>query len=262
MKLPTRQETLNQKDFFIYAAADSVYFDIHARPLINSVLKNMPELGIHIHIYDPTPDQIAFCQQPGVSCTYEHLNPVDFNKITDRWLRRTDFDNDRQRQMFKKGQTLGAQELNKLVKQTYYACVRFIRLAEILPQGQRCLALDVDGLVRGKFDYNLGTADFYLYEKPKDGTHLAGAILFNGQAGTQDFLQNYADHLTSAINQDDVYWFLDQLILDRLVPRYNKGLLPMSYIDWAMRPDSAIWSAKGKRKELDIFKQEQQRYAQ
>ena len=110
MKLPTRQETLNQKDFFIYAAADSVYFDIHARPLINSVLRNMPELGIHIHIYDPTPEQITFCQRPGVSCTYEHLNPVDFNKITDRWIRRTDFDNDRQRQMFKKGQTLGAQE--------------------------------------------------------------------------------------------------------------------------------------------------------
>jgi hypothetical protein len=34
----------------------------------------------------------------------------------------------------------------------------------------------------------------------------------------------------------------------------------MSYIDWAMRAESAIWSAKGKRKELDIFKNEQQKY--
>jgi hypothetical protein len=34
----------------------------------------------------------------------------------------------------------------------------------------------------------------------------------------------------------------------------------MSYIDWAMREDSAIWSAKGKRKELEIFKKEQDKY--
>jgi hypothetical protein len=50
------------------------------------------------------------------------------------------------------------------------------------------------------------------------------------------------------------------LILDQLVPLYQKGLLPMSYIDWAMRDESAIWSAKGKRKELEIFKEEQRKY--
>jgi hypothetical protein len=53
---------------------------------------------------------------------------------------------------------------------------------------------------------------------------------------------------------------LDQFILDAIVPQYKKGLLPMSYIDWAMRPESAIWSAKGKRKELEIFKREQSKY--
>jgi hypothetical protein len=53
---------------------------------------------------------------------------------------------------------------------------------------------------------------------------------------------------------------LDQVVLDQLVPKFNKGLLPMSYIDWAMRADSAIWSAKGKRKELAVFQQEQAKY--
>jgi hypothetical protein len=62
------------------------------------------------------------------------------------------------------------------------------------------------------------------------------------------------------MDQDDLYWFLDQIVLDQLVPQYHKGLLPMSYIDWAMRNESAIWSAKGKRKELEIFKQEQRKY--
>jgi hypothetical protein len=122
------------------------------------------------------------------------------------------------------------------------------------------LSIDVDGLVRGQFVDQLGTEDFYLYEKPKDGTHLAGALLFNGTSGSHDFLQKYANQLRASINKDDLYWFLDQVLLDQLVPQYHKGVLPMSYIDWAMREDSSIWSAKGKRKELEVFKQEQRKY--
>lgn len=261
MIIPLLLGNLDQPAFFIYAAADANYFDHHARPLINSVLTNTPNTGIHIHIYDPRPDQLEFCRsRSGVSVSHETLDPVQFNKVTARWLKRTEFSNDRQRQMYKKGQTLGSEGLNLLVRQTYYACTRFIRLAELTRPGQRCLAIDVDGLVRAPFEHQLGPADFYLYEKPKDGTHLAGALLLNGTAGTYDFMKTYAQQLRSAIEQDDIYWFLDQVLLDQLVPRYQKGLLPMSYIDWAMKPDSAIWSAKGKRKELEIFKEEQRKY--
>ena len=258
--MPPLQGKLAQDQFFIFAAADSVYFDTHARPLINSIVKNTPGYGCHIHIYDPRADQIEFCNKPGVSCTYEYTDSSAFDTVTQYWQTRSNFSNDRQRQMFKKGQTNGVQELHKLIKQTYYACARFVRLAEILPRGHRCLAIDVDGLVRKPFAHELGSADFYLYEKPKDGTHLAGAMLFTGTGRSNDFLQQYAQQLRFSIEQNDLYWFLDQFILDQIVPQYKKGLLPMSYIDWAMKPDSAIWSAKGKRKELDIFKQEQQKY--
>jgi hypothetical protein len=261
MKLPPLLGNLDQTKFFIYAAADAVYFDLHARPLINSITANTPEYGTHIHIYNPTPDQIEFCRsRTGVTCTYETLDDSEFQHAADYWLVRSNFSNDRQRQMHKKGQKLGRDELLKLIRQTYYACGRFVRLAELLRPGQRCLSMDVDGLVRGPFVDQLGTKDFYLYEKPKDGTHLAGAILFNGTAGSHEFLQEYAERLRSSMDQDDLYWFLDQLILDQLVPKYYKGSLPMSYIDWAMREESAIWSAKGPRKELEIFKQEQGKY--
>ena len=260
MMLPTLQGSLTQQKFFVYAAADTAYFDIHARPLINSARANSPELGLHIHIYDPRPDQIEFCQQAGVGVSYEYLDDSHFDLVCSYWQSRTDFTNDRQKQMAKKGRVNGPVELKKLIKQTYYACMRFVRLAELLQPGDRCLSIDVDGLVRGAVDTDLGSADFYLYEKPKDGTHLAGALLFNGHPGSHAFLQEYAAVLRTNIERNELYWFLDQLILDQLVPRYNKGLLPMSYIDWAMREDSPIWSAKGKRKELDIFKQEQRKY--
>ena len=262
MLLPPVQGSLSQEKFFMYAAADSIYFDLHAKPLIKSVLVNAPDYGIHIHIYDPLPGQIEFCRDhPDVSYTYEYTNDQDFDQTCRYWQTRTNLTNDRQRQMFKKGQTFGPVELKKLIKQTYYACMRFVRLAELLASKQRCLSIDVDGLVRGTFSVDLGNEDFYLYEKPKDGTHLAGAILFNGQSGSQDFLQEYAAELKTNIEQNELYWFLDQVILDQLVPKYRKGLLPMSYIDWAMKEGSPIWSAKGKRKDLEIFKQEQKKYA-
>jgi hypothetical protein len=261
MNLPPLNGTLNQSGFFAYAAADSVYFDTHARPLINSVLANCPGIGVHVHVYDPSEDQLEFCRQrPGVSVTWETTNLAEFQQAVIEWQNRINFANDRQRQMWKKGQTGGSAELLKLIKQTYYACMRFARLAELLPSGQRCLELDVDGLVRAPFVTDLGDADFYLYQKPKDNTHLAGAILFNGKAGTHDFLQAYGQAMRENIASNDIYWFLDQVVLDQLVPKYSKGLLPMSYIDWAMRPESAIWSAKGKRKELEVFRQEQGRY--
>jgi hypothetical protein len=34
----------------------------------------------------------------------------------------------------------------------------------------------------------------------------------------------------------------------------------LTYIDWHMSPTSAIWSAKGKRKHLEIFVQELKKY--
>jgi hypothetical protein len=260
MNLPPLQGTLNQSGFFVYAAADQVYFDVHARPLIKSIRANAPGLGIHVHVYDPTQEQLTFCESHGASATWETTNGAEFQQVAQAWLQRTNFDNERQRQMWKKGQSGGVSELYKLVRQTYFACMRFARLAEILPVAQRCLEIDVDGLVRAPFQTDLGSADFYLYEKPKDGTHLAGAILFNGQPGTHEFLQAYGTAMRENLQRGDIYWFLDQVYLDALVPKYHKGLLPMSYIDWAMRPQSAIWSAKGKRKELAIFRQEQAKY--
>ena len=261
MNIPTLQGNLDQSGFFLYAVADTVYFDLHARPLINSIATNTPEHGVHVHIYDPRPDQIEFCRsRPGVSCTFEHTDAGEFQRVAQAWLSRTGFANERQNQMYKKGQKFTGEEFVKLVRATYFACMRFVRLAQLMRPGQRCLEIDVDGLVRAPFDTYLGEEDFYLYEKPKDGTHLAGAILFNGKAGSHEFLQAYGQAIRQAIEADDIYWFLDQILLDQLVPNYRKGILPMSYIDWGMRPESSIWSAKGPRKELEVFKQEQRKY--
>jgi hypothetical protein len=266
MNLPPLQGNLDQSGFFIYAAADADYFDAHGIPLINSVTKNTGH-GVHMHIYNPRPDQIELCQHTDrVSVSWETFDHTLFTSAVNFWSR-TDLP---EPYVSRRNKMLGIKVVDRTLslnanleiwlRKTYYACVRFIRLAQLLDQARPFLAIDVDGLVRKPFDFEFDNGkDFYLHAKEKGG-HLAGALLGTGQPACLHFVKQLANDIQVQFEQDNIYWFLDQHCLDNLVNRYNKGLLPMSYIDWAMREDSAIWSAKGKRKELAVFKREQDRY--
>jgi len=266
MKLSLLNGSLDQTDFFIYTAADSAYFDIHAIPLINSVIENT-SYGVHVHIYNPTSNQLEFCKNINrVSFTWEEFDQTQFQSAIDKWSC-ADLSGE---SLSRRNRMLGtkvvdkSQSLNDNVKvwlqKTYYACVRFIRLAELLQKPVPFLAIDVDGIVRDSFVCQFDdNKDFYLHAKEKGG-HLAGAILGTTSQQSVNFLQELANELCNEFENDNIYWFLDQHCLDKIVPKYNKGYLPLSYIDWYMKPDSAIWSAKGKRKELQVFRHEQRKY--
>jgi hypothetical protein len=262
MQLPTIQGTFPQQDFFIYTAADSGYFDIHARPLIESIRKNTL-YSVHIHIYNPTDEQLRFCKsRTNVSYTYEYINFDQNDQIKEHWLKKSSFSNGKEIQMQNKIKSCNTDQINSLIKQTYYACVRFIRLQEIKKESQQCLAIDVDGIVRNKFPYQtFGKEDVFLYRKPKTGAYLAGAIFLQNTPGSNRFLIEYAQSLKDNFLENNIYWFLDQKVLDSIVTQFNVGSLSIGYIDWSMKGGSYIWSAKGKKKEIDIFKKEQQKYS-
>jgi hypothetical protein len=61
------------------------------------------------------------------------------------------------------------------------------------------------------------------------------------------------------IARNDIYWFLDQVVLDQLVADYNKGLLPMSYIDWAMR-GQCYMECQGQTQRIRNIQKEQVKY--
>ena len=266
MKIPPLQGSLDQSGFFIYAAADSKYFDDYGKPLINSVLRNTT-YGIHLHIYDPTDDQLAWCRaQRRLSVSWEHIDAAGFDTALALWSR----DDLAEPYRSRKNKMLGLKvvdhslsdqdNLRSWLKKTYYACMRFVRLAELLGQSQTFLAIDVDGIVRSDFvrEFSDGR-DFYLHEKQKGG-HLAGAILATNSDQCLDFIKRLGSMIKNEIESDNLFWFLDQWCLDLIVNDYNKGTLPMSYIDWQMESGSAIWSAKGKRKFRDIFQLELRKY--
>lgn len=266
MILPPLHGKLNQSDFFIYAAADSTYFDQYGKTLINSVLKHTP-YGVHMHIYNPTDAQIAFCDSiDRVSATWEYITQHDLQSAIDFWSK----PHLTEPYLSRRNRMLGIKVVDKTLSikdnvqqwlfKTYYACARFVRLADITDANSTFLAIDVDGLVRGNFNYQFAdNKDFYLYKKDKGG-YLAGALLLSGSDGGRKFMLHLTDMIKSEMSKDNIYWFLDQWALDQIVDQYDKGYLPINYIDWYMDPKSAIWSAKGKRKHLTVFTQEQKKY--
>ena len=262
MILPQMHGSAPDADFFIYSACDQSYFDQFARELINSIQANSPD-HLHLHIFNPRQDQLDYCAgQTGVTVTYEHVPPELFDAAAAQWdtvtdpLRRSQLE--RTRNAMKKGQDIN---LHHRMQKTYYACARFVRLAE-LASSASFMSMDVDAIVRGNIPRLSRQHDFYLHRiTGAKARTLAGGMFVNAQGRSSEFLNQYAQALRTSIENDYVYWGLDQDILDQIVPRYECGNLPISMIDWDMRPDSVIWTAKGTRKDLPEFMAEKRRYS-
>jgi len=237
--------------FYIYSACDADYFDQFAVPFFRSAQINAG-LPVHLHIFNPRQDQLALCAKHGVSTTWEEVSVESFNNPAKLLLASAGEPLRRTQVAMSKG---GDTELVQRILKTYYACARFIRLADIFDGP--VFACDIDAVVRKPIT-ELKEKDFYLHQIfGKKARFLAGGLYLNNDV----FLKQYANELQHNIEQDRLYWSIDQDLMDPLVPQYNYGQLPIELIDWEMRTDSVIWTAKGTRKDLAVFKQEQTKYA-
>lgn len=261
--LPPLQGNLDQEKFFIYAACDVAYFDEFGPALINSVLRNT-RFGIHLHLYNPTADQIQYCRSTDrVSITYEHAPIELFVKAAEPWQQVSADPElaDRRKRIVTamgKGKDVSIQQR---IQRTYFAAARFIRLQQLIRPTSQLLAIDVDAIVRTDLPLLNNSKDFYIhYISGKRARYLAGGLYLPGNHNGYDFLRAYADILKTNIESDNLHWGIDQDVLVDLVPRYRWGELPMEYIDWNMQNLSHIWTAKGTRKDLEIFVNEKNQY--
>lgn len=258
MKLPALNGSCDHKKFFLYTACDSKYFDDFAPSLVNSVLENA-KMPLHIHIFNPTPKQLAFCQQPKLSCTWEYAELDLFDNAAKRW-KGIDNSNDFYRRTTAAMAKGGDASLQERLQKTYYACARFIRLSELFNENVGAFAIDIDAVVRKKIGW-LPDSKMYIHRVTgMKNWYMAGGIYLNPCQEAKDFLSIYSQKLTTSIEHDDLYWGLDQDQLEITVPRDKCGQLPTSLIDWHMRDTSIIWTAKGTRKSLAKFINEQKKY--
>ena len=261
MNLPELHGSCEQKNLVIYSACDSQYFDDFGPAFINSIQRNT-QWSVHLHLFNPRPDQLEFCQQRKVGVSWEFVSADLFKQSAKRWTQTPVHEPEKSRydrtlNAMSKGNDL---DIMDRLQKTYYACARFIRLADLYNHNVM-LAIDIDAVVRKELPMLTTSNEFYIHHiAGKRARYLAGGLWLNGNTACQQFLKDYALELRSWFERDYVYWGLDQDVLDPIVPRYNHGQLPMSYIDWNMSPDSYIWTAKGTRKELAVFVNESLKY--
>lgn len=256
MQIPELSGTVSPSNFVVYTACDSEYFDQFAQAFCVSA-KTVARVPLHLHLFNPRPDQLGWCQEHDISVTWETIDKNEFKKsaanllaLGGEPLRRT------QVSMTKGNDTSLQQRLAK----TYYACARFIRLAEVHQSCSTVFACDVDAVVRLPIPQLSIEKDFYIHQIfGAKARFLAGGLYLNPNA--KNFIDSYAQVLRDKISQDLLYWSIDQDVLDPLVPCYNYGQLPEILIDWNMRPDSVIWTAKGARKNNEKFISEQKKYS-
>lgn len=264
MIIPTLYGELSQPGFFVYVACDQNYFTEFGLTIINSIRRNS-QAGIHVHLYNPTQEQLDFCQQQDrVSFTFEFAPLELFKSAADRW---NSISNDPVEQHNLKRILTAMSKSNDVsiqerIQRTYFACARFIRLLELSNASTSALAIDIDAIVRKDIPQLPATHDFYIHHiTGNKARFLAGGIYLTGSSQGYNFLSEYANVLKENIEKDNLHWGIDQDVLDHIVPKYNYGNLPLAYIDWEMLPNSYIWTAKGKRKELEIFVNEQKKYS-
>jgi hypothetical protein len=263
MLMPEMHGKCTQNQFFIYTACDTDYFDEFGRGIVTSIQKNT-SMGAHVHLYNPRSDQLEYCkQQPRLSVTWEYVPVEHFKPFAAAWqpVPQDPVKLDQYNRTLNAMSKSNDVDIQHRMQRTYYACARFIRLNQMLKHSVPVLAVDSDAIVRSEIPALTADRDFYLHHiSGKKARYLAGGIYLTGSDAGHNFLSQYSDSLLNPILQDNLYWGLDQDVLNHLVPQYNHGQLPMSLIDWEMRPTSHIWTAKGRRKELAVFVNELKKY--
>lgn len=258
MILPPITGTMVPADFLIYCAADENYFNLYGKALVNSIAKHTV-YSIHFHFYNPSRHTMQWCSDRGVEFTFEKF---DINSLNDAFERWKPIQTDAQSIKRRNDMTKDPNDLTRLkteIVKTYYACTRFIRLAELLKSPTPILMLDVDSIVRANFPIPNEDFDIHIFEKNHKKhvpytQHLASTIFYTGTPASLQLIKDHAELIKQEYLKNEIYWFLDQDTLDIAIQKYKKAVLDVSLVDFNFNESSPIWCAKGPRKHHHVYK--------
>lgn len=232
-------EFLTAGRLVVFAACDTKYVS-HAVPLIRSLEVFSSGQTILLHLVNPTESAL------------QRLEVLSDELVNARLVlsrERTDLSS-----------------LTDAQRRTYYACARFIRLAELMEKSA-CdfLVLDVDSLVVGPIERDFSDkpeAEICLRRRTLEGVTseqlavAAGSVWSRSTPGSRQFFKAVSADIQSAFADSSAAWHLDQVVLKR---RVDDASIPVvvrnikaKYADWDFRDDSVVWQGKGKRKFLDL----------
>lgn len=225
------------EDFVLFFAADNAFFWEYGLILLASVGTCSPAGNCHVHVINPGDGVAAAVERvrrswPELRLSYSYED-ADFTGCSETYMR------------------------------TYYASVRFVRLAEIFSRAPASyLCVDADCIVRGDVAARMSDLDVadvgirMRYDERPHATVAAGALMLRPTSGAGRFIERVSTLIRRSLEAREAAWFLDQIVLSHVVRELGGGdvritQLGMDYIDWFFRDDSLIWTGKGRRKSSD-----------
>jgi hypothetical protein len=218
-------------DRVIFFVADNDYFWKHGRILLASLARQSPAAKCHVHVVNPNTDVAAAIDEarakiPGLSYSHEIANRAGCNEVHNR---------------------------------TYYASIRFVRLAELFTRAPATyLCVDSDCIIRGDVAAApLEVADIGIRLRYSDEPHAsvaAGALVLSPTDRAARFMDRVASLIRSVLETDEAAWFLDQVVLSQAVREFDREgdasftQIDMAWVDWFFDNDALIWTGKGPRK--------------
>ncbi len=216
---------------------DCAYLDF-AISLIRSTDLFSPGLPFLLHLINPTGSDISRLQALGATLKTTRL-AVSY-------------------------ETIDLSSLDQDERRTYFACARFLRLAELLPLlGLPLLCLDADSLVVAALDFaKLGKAGLAVVQRDVTGPMaeqlavLNSSIWLRHTTPVQNLIVAVASEIVQAFADGSASWYLDQVAMGRQIAKAGAqcGIvnLPARFADWNFLDTSSIWAAKGTRKYMDL----------
>lgn len=226
----------------VMTCCDAAYLDAYAAPLARALDRAAPGGALHLHLVNALPGK-----RTALDSLAGSLGATDLS-VT--W------------------------ETAPGAGPTYFASIRFVRLAQLLEASARpVLALDADSLVRtplGPALAALAGSDLALALRPElpflNRKVLATSVHVRATNAAARFLRRLAAYLLACMRDGRTPWYLDQCAFAVVLAMSGRAgdapevaPLPRGLADFGFAPGSAVWSAKGGRKEDALFRAEAER---
>jgi hypothetical protein len=233
-----------------FAAADSRYFEKFGRSFLGSLIEHQTVPSVHIHLFNPQPDQLGYLQRLAAS---DHRLRLSFT-----W------------------EQVDLRPLPEDRRGRYYYSVRFVRMAHIArAAAANCLCLDIDVLLVRPVEQLLAALQdcdvaFYpRFERFGIDTKLLAGTFFIRHASIPDLLlSNIANRISRFVSSGHVLNKLDQIIIYdeyRKLRKQGSGLrfkaLDEQVIDTQFTDTGIIWYPKGQSKNDSLYEDERRRYS-
>ena len=233
----------------IFFACDVQFMERFGFALISSCYEHARECGVHVHLYEPTPEIIAridsvkgMCGDMQVSYTYEE--EIDFGDLPDRGM--------------------------------YYTAFRFVALRKLLGESPSLfICLDADSLIINSLQQVIADARQYdvglyfrLTRRHLNKKVAAFCVIVNNTPGALEFLDLFAAiamkfhrHYTRFrsgfyFDQSGLYF---SYLIGRLRRRSTFYAIRKAVVDYDFGARACIWTAKGNRKHDQVFLNESRR---